>query len=265
VIKILVHSGFHKTGTTSVQKMLVHNRVRLERHIRFFTRPDMIGACEAARAYSASRHPADLTEFASEIAAVFEEIDTDDARPLVLSSEDLSGHMPGRRGLSRYNAAPILMKAIANTAEAVFAETPDLTFFYSTRNADDWLRSCYAQHLRAIRMTLDFDEYRAKYAKSADLEAIVDKVRDMVSPHKVVMSPLEEAGSRPIGPLATVMDALDMPGRARRWLDVLPPANVSMPQELLDAMLEANRSNLKDADVSKAKSEARKIWLTGDF
>ncbi|TCL08030.1 hypothetical protein BXY66_0061 [Shimia isoporae] len=264
-MKILVHSGFHKTGTTSVQKMLVHNRARLERHIRFLTKPGMIGACEAARAYSVSRHPADLTEFASEIAAVFEEVDTSDPRPLILSSEDLSGHMPGRRGLTSYDAAPLLMKAIANTAEAAFAERPDLIFYYSTRTSDDWLRSCYAQHLRAIRMTMTFGEYRSQYAESADLDAIINRVRDTVGPYKVVSAPLEEAGARPIGPLATIMDALEMPGRARRHLDILPPANVSMPEELLDAMLLANRSDLSDSEVSKAKSEARRIWLTGDL
>ncbi|MCP4820473.1 MAG: hypothetical protein GY883_14870 [Shimia sp.] len=261
--KILVHSGFHKTGTTSVQKMLVHNRARLERHIRFLTRPTMIGACEAARAYSASRHPADLTEFASEIAAVFEDIDQDDDRPLVLSSEDLSGLMPGRRNLVAYDAAPLLMKAIADTAQAAFADPPELTFLYTTRTAQEWLRSCYAQHLRAVRMTLSFEEYREKYASSADLDAIVDQVKAAVAPNRVVSATLEDVGDRPIGPLAALMDALDMPGKVRRHLDVLPPANVSMPEELLQAMLEANRSTLSDAEVSKAKSEARRIWLTG--
>ncbi|KPA23280.1 hypothetical protein shim_04750 [Shimia sp. SK013] len=265
MIRILVHAGFHKTGTTSVQKMLVHNRPRLERHIRFITRPGMIGACEAARAYSASRHPADLTEFASEIAAVFEEIDTDDSRPLVLSSEDLSGHMPGRRNLTRYDAAPHLMKAIADTTQAAFGDGADLTFYFSTRAAEDWMRSCYAQHLRAVRMTLSFEDYCTTFADSAKLDAIVEQVRDSVAPFKVLSTPLEEASTRPIGPLASVMDALDMPGRARRGLEVLPPANVSMPQELLDAMLEANRSDLSNEDVSKAKFEARRIWLTGDI
>jgi len=263
--KILVHSGFHKTGTTSVQRMLVHNRASLEHHLRILTKPDMIAACQAARAFSVRRHPADLTEFASEIAAVFEDVDPSDPRPLVLSSEDLSGHMPGRRGLKTYDAAPALMKAIADTALAVFKDAPDLIFFFSTRSADSWLRSCYAQHLRAIRMTLDFEDYRTQYAQSADLDAIVDDVRKAVAPNTVVSTPLEEAGSRPIGPLAAVMDALEMPGRTRRGLHVLPPANVSMPEELLSAMLEANRSNLSNAEVSKAKSEARRIWLTGDL
>lgn len=261
--RILVHSGFHKTGTTSVQKMLVHNRARLERHIRFLTRPGMIGACEAARAYSASRHPADLTEFASEIAAVFETVDVEDDRPLLLSSEDLSGLMPGRRNIKRYDAAPLLMKAIADTAMAAFNEPPELIFFYSTRNGPDWLRSCYAQHLRAVRMKLSLDEYCEKYAPSADLDDIIEQVRSSVRGCKVVSAPLEEIGKRPIGPLAALLDALGMPGRARRHLDVLPPANVSMPQELLEAMLEANRSDLSDAEVSKAKFEARRIWLTG--
>lgn len=263
--KILVHSGFHKTGTTSVQKMLVHNRTPLERHIRFLTKPDMPGACAAARAYSVSRHPADLTEFAIEIAATLDKIDTADPRPLILSSEDLSGHMPGRRGLTRYDAAPILMKAISETARTTMPEPPELTFYFSTRSAEDWLRSCYAQHLRAIRMTLSLDQYCEQFAQSADLDVIVEDVRAQVGDAKVISAQLEEAGTRPIGPLAAVMDALEMPGRTRRHLNKLPPANVSMPEELLAAMLEANRSDLSDAEVSKIKSEARRIWLTGDL
>lgn len=261
--RIVFHTGFHKTGTTSLQNMLRHNRRVLKRHFRMFTRDRMIGACNTARAYSASPTPAALVAFSSEIAALFEQIDPHDPRPIAVSSEDLCGHMPGRRGLTSYDAAPALMKVIAQTAARAFATPPELTFYFSTRAPDSWLRSCYGQHLRAIRITDDFAHYRAQYAASANLERIVSEVRAAVAPHPVVSCALEVATTRPLGPLAPLLDALDMPGSVRRKIDVLPPANFSMPPELLDAFLAANRSALDDSAVAEAKSQARKIWLTG--
>ncbi|MEP0990888.1 MAG: hypothetical protein ABJG73_15005 [Tateyamaria sp.] len=261
--RILIHAGFHKTGTTSVQQTLLHNTRTLRRNFQIFTRKNMTGACEAARSYSASRNMADLLVFTAEMTGVFEQVDVQDTRPVIISSEDLSGYMPGRRGLSTYSAAPILMKAITETANRVFNSQPELIFYFSTREPQSWLRSCYAQHVRVIRITQTLEEYQKEQAASADLGRIIDGVRLAVAPHRVVASSLEDNAPRPLGPLAAVFDALSVPSKIRRRLSVLPPANVSLPQELLNEFLAANQSDLDDATVAKAKTEARRIWLTG--
>ncbi len=261
--QVLIHAGFHKTGTTSVQKTLIHNRKTLRRHYQIFTRRNMPGPCEAARAYSISRTPADLLIFSSEMAELFSRIDAGDPRPALLSSEDLSGHMPGRYGLNTYAAAPLLMKAICHTATQAYDAPIELTFLFTTRNPEPWLRSCYAQHLRAIRLTQDFDSYRASHAASADLANIVARTRLAVAPHKLHATPLESLGDRPLGPLAALLDVLETPRRVRRRIEPLPPANISPPQELLAAYLETNRSTLDDDTVAQAKIQARRIWLTG--
>ena len=53
--KIIIHAGFHKTGTTSLQQNLRANRAVLRPDIRLVLRPGMTALCESARAYSRSR------------------------------------------------------------------------------------------------------------------------------------------------------------------------------------------------------------------
>lgn len=262
--QILVHAGFHKTGTTSVQKMLVHNRKTLRRKLQIFTRRNMVGPCEAARAYSIRRTEADLMAFCSELAASFAKIDPTDPRAVLISSEDLSGHMPGRFGLTLYDAAPALMRALCDTAQQAFDAPVSLSFFFSTRAPEAWLRSCHAQHLRAIRMTDDLDSYATQYAASADLDAIVSAVRTAVAPHRVHSAPLEDLTDDPLGPLGILFDTLDIPPRLRQQLDILPPANLSPPDALLADYLATNRSDLDDATVAQTKIAARRAWLNAD-
>ncbi|WP_165798793.1 hypothetical protein [Shimia abyssi] len=241
----------------------MHNSNCLRRNLQVFTRKHMIELCEAARAYSVSREMSDLLAFSAEFAALVEQIDPTERRPVIISSEDLSGCMPGRRGLTDYRAAPILMKAMSETAARAFNAEYKLTYYFSTRQSDEWLRSCYAQHLRATRMSATLSEYCEKYRSSADLDRIVDGVRLAVGASSVVATPLESLSKRRLGPLGGLFDALEVPSKIRSRVKALPPSNVSLPQELLDEFLLANRSDLDDDTVKKAKFEARQIWLTG--
>ncbi len=258
---LLIHAGFHKTGTTSVQKMLEKSRRDLKPHLRVFTRARMVATCEAARTYSASRKASDLLAFATEIGTLFESLTPEDPRPAIISSEDLSGFMPGRNNQTKYDAAPLLMRTIAETAKMVWPTPPPLIFFFSTRAGEPWLRSCYAQHLRAVRVKVDFETYAKRHAESADLEAIVTGVRAAVAPHAVVSHALEDCATRGLGPLAPILDTLEFPRELRRKITKLPPANTSLPPELQAAFLQINRSSLDDQTVAQAKAEARKIYF----
>ena len=260
MVRMLIHAGFHKTGTTSVQKTLAHNQRLVSRHIRVFLRKDMIAVCEAARAYSASRNPLDLITFSYEFASFLEDLDPNDERNICISSEDLCGHMPGRRGLQTYDAAPYLMKAIVHTMERALPETPETLFYFSTRDASGWLRSCYAQHLGAVRMKLSLPEYMHDYQDSANLAKIVAMARIAVEPHKVVTHALEEFSQTRLGPLQPISRYLEMPRRLQRNLELLPPANVSLPQSILSEYLRINQSDLDYNDVRKAKNQAMQRW-----
>lgn len=260
MVRMLVHAGFHKTGTTSVQKMLGQNKHRLRPHAHICLRRHMIPVCEAARVYSATRDALDLIHYTHELTHFLQQFQGPQDRNICISSEDLAGHMPGRRNLQTYDAAPILMKAFVYTVEKVLPEPPEMVFYFSTRDAESWLRSCYGQHLGVVRMTMSLDDYRRDYAESARLDRIIDKVRIAVGPHHVERRALETMQDTPLGPLTPILDLLDVPPRTRAKLKALPPANVAMPDALQDEYLRINKSDLDQDAARLAKGHARERW-----
>lgn len=252
-MRIIIHAGFHKTGTTTVQRTLRANREGLSPHCRIVLRPGMVALCEAARAFSVSRSQTDLALIQYEAAALADGW-TARGKDIILSSEDLAGHMPGRRGLTCYDATPRIMKALVQAFDVAVPDAEQVLYF-TTRSAAPWLRSCYVQHLRAKRITLDADEYASDMAGSANLDQIVAQVADAVPDIQVIAQPLE-ACNTPLGPLAPLLDLLG--GIDTATLTPRPPDNTAPPQGQIDAMLALNRSALSDADWRVAKDSLKR-------
>lgn len=261
MVRMLIHAGFHKTGTTSVQKMLAQNKKALYRESHVFLRRHIKPVCEAARTFSASRQKQDLLLFSYELSSFLEGLNDRLDRNICISSEDLCGHMPGRRDIRTYDAAPILMKAFVHTVEKTMPNPPEMVFYLSTRAANSWLRSCYSQHVGVVRMTMTPEAYSEAYAESARLDRIVDMVRLAVAPHRFETRSLEVVKDTPLGPLTPILDILDISPEIRSRLKPLPPANVAVPDVLQQEFLRLNRSNLSYEDVRRAKALAQKDWF----
>ena len=256
-MQVLIHAGFHKTGTTTVQTALRQNRARLKPHLRLFLPGKLKALCRATRAYSAERGPMDEGLIRFEAAELAQRWDPQDPRPVLISSEDLAGHMPGRKGLTAYDATP---QIIALIAEAVQLAQPmaQLSFYFSTREPTAWLQSCYVQHLRATRMTQDVVDYARTMAASADLDDVVDRIDRVVAPVAVHRGRLETHSDNPLDPM---FDLLNLPDAVRKAAALPAPANTAPPQSWIDAVLELNRSSL---DMAAWKS-ARAALQEGDF
>lgn len=250
--RIFIHAGFHKTGTTHLQQTLRANRAALRPEIRLVLRPGMKALCESARAYSRSREDYDLGLVKYEAAMLIEALSTEDATTIILSSEDLSGHMPGRHGLHGYGAAPHLMRALS---VAFTAAAPDdtLTFFFTTRSAEPWLRSCYAQHLRASRMVWDEEDYLKRLKSSADHDAVLDLIKREIPDHALLDAPLEDYAQRPLGTAEAVLDQLSFDPVRRAKLKTSDQRNQALPDTLKAELLALNRSDLPHADLRLAK------------
>ncbi len=245
-MRVIVHAGFHKTGTTSLQRALRLNREALKPHLRIRLRPGMIAVCEAARGYSAVPDAINLALFQYELAQLAEGWSARDPRPVLLASEDLSGHMPGRKGVKTYHAAPRLMAALVETLCRIHpGAKPE--FYFSTRNADDWLRSCHAQHLCASRLTLSRAEYAKTYRRSANLDAITDNVA------KRTACPTHRAALEQGEPLDALLDVIGLPDELRARLRPAVPANTAPSPEVLAALLDLNRSEMPEKDLRAAK------------
>lgn len=257
--QIVIHGGFHKTGTTSVQSMLRENAELLEPHLQVFLKEGFQDLTAKARAFSIDPREKTLAQVAKSAAGFFAGLKVDDPRPILMASEDLGGHMPGRHGLECYDSAGLVMRCISVSAYAIFGEETDVTFYFSTRDRDTWLRSTWWQNLRSTRLTLDYDDYVKRFDNALTLDDVLGDIATDVAPAKVVSRRLEDIGNAPLGPLDAVLDLFDLPELDHDELTALPPENVQPDVGIDQVFLALNRSKLPDKSIQDAKRRIRRM------
>ena len=229
--RVVVHAGFHKTGTTSLQQFLYKNGKHLwpktAMVLPFKLRET---ASTQSLRYSRDPDPETLDAFAADLRAILSQLDLGPNRPVIISDENLSGHIPGRHGTTGYDQCPALIERLVDVVREVLDEDADLRFVFTTRDRDSWLRSVWMHNLMRWRLTLDFDDFVASLGPMSDLDAVTRAVRD-------------ELGLAP-----EVRDKLTPTGIAMRGPH---PA-------LARLLLELNRSDRDDGDVRTAKLELAK-------
>lgn len=260
-MRMIVHAGFHKSGTTSVQMMLRNNRALVESEFRLFMRGRIRAVCESARAWSIRREPLEMSLYQFELADWMTGLDRDDPRPILISAEDLTGHMPGRHRLTRYDAAPALLAAWADIAQEVF---PGITldFCLSTRDAGPWMRSAHAQNIRATRSVETADEFAARMAATTDLIADAGAVRDaMPDGASLHHWRLEDHSGGRLGPLAPLLDLAGASSELCARIQPEPPSNKSLPPHKLEELRQLNGRDISRLELHELK---RAVMLRQD-
>lgn len=247
--KIVLHAGFHKTGTSTVQAVLRTNRKTLMPALAIRLKGQMAELMSATRGYSTYGTPDALDKVSRRFDALLAELPGMPRRALLLSAEELSGHMPGRGPLADYSAAPVLMYQFWQRARVKFPETP-IVFCFATRAADAWQRSAWAEHVKSSGMRLDLNEYCTRYPLASDLDAVVREVRRRV-PAPVHSYALEDCANLPLGPADPVLDLCDIPDDIRSALTPEPPQNTRLGDDILAALLRINRTH-NDTDARNA-------------
>lgn len=250
--KIVIHAGFHKTGTTSVQQVLKNNAKHLWPHMAIALRHRFPELLHASRGYSTWRDPLTLAKFTHRFDAFIRELALGPNRQLVISAEELCGHLPGRGDLDDYSSAPELMSGIVSVLEDNFGK-PDITFYFSTRAPESWLKSAHWEHVKASRMTLNFTDYKKRYKASGDLDGAARAIAGAVAPYPVVTRTLEDCRDLPLGPATPLLELLNVPEHKRALLQAAPVANAMRPPEVLKEFLKLNRSEMTGEEVGQAK------------
>ena len=250
---IVIHPGFHKTGTSTLQQVLRRNRPVLKGHMRIVLKGEMTDLIHAARGYSTWRDPFTLDKFAHRFHALLERVGRMPKRVLCISAEELSGHLPGRAGIPDYAAASVLAAEMVRVAGKVYPRAP-VQFYLTLRDPEPWLRSAYWEHVKASSMTLDWTEFAAATRQGADLAAAADAVEAAV-PGPVVRQRLEASADDPLGPARRLLDLCGIPGEVHRGLEPVPPANTRHDDGVLLALLAANR-DYTDRDARQAAKRA---------
>jgi hypothetical protein len=247
--KIVIHAGFHKTGTSTVQAVLRANRKALMPALAIRLKGQVKELISATRGYSTYGTADALDKVNRRFDALLADLPGMPRRTLLLSAEELSGHMPGRGALADYSAAPVLMYLFWQRAQAAFPNTP-VQFCFATRDPVAWQRSSWAEHVKSSGMTLDFDDYDAAYPNAFDLAAVISEVRGRV-PAPVHSYALEDCADLQLGPADPVLDMCDIPAQLRATLVSQPPQNTRLDDSTLAALLRINRTH-KDAHARNA-------------
>lgn len=250
-MQVIIHPGFHKTGTSTLQAALRTNRRALAPDIEILLDTDMTGLIGATKGYSKSHSLLDLSLVIYETAQIASRLNPT-TKTVILSSESLCGHIPGRGKVKDYRSAPALLAAISDA----FAEIPAeirLTFFFTLRNPETWLASCYGQHLRASRMKLDAEEYMDLFRPSAQLEKTVADCAKALPSARIATARLEDTAQTRLGFLDPLLDLADYPASKRTALVPAPRANQAPTPAQMAALLDINRSALSDADARAAR------------
>ncbi|WP_299566311.1 hypothetical protein [uncultured Sulfitobacter sp.] len=251
--RIVIHAGFHKTGTSTVQQVLRANRKALMPALALRLKGQMTELMHATRGYSTYGTDAALDKVGRRFDALLAGLPGMPRRTLLLSAEELSGHMPGRGSLVTYEAAPVLSYLFWERAKAAYPEAP-VIFCFSTRAPEAWLRSAWAEHVKSSAMTLDFKTFCDRYPRAPALDGIVQDVTSRV-PAPVHSYRLEDCATLPLGPADPVLDLCDIPAEIRHTLIPQPPQNTRVSDDTLAALLDANRRYRDRETRDAAKSD----------
>lgn len=248
--RIIIHAGFHKTGTTTLQETFALNATSLLPHLELYLQHGALisSLSRAVLDFSGNRckdTKADITTCAR---AFFALIDQNDPRPVLVSSESLAGHFPGSSGVGKYEPAPIAMELIRDAWRDVTGSVDSFETYYSTRRTG-WLASCHWQRLKTNRTTMSLQDYTDKYAIAADHDAIIGDLRTRLGDHAVHTTALEDM-DHPIDP---VLDILNL-SHLRNGLILPPNANRSLGEAARTQLLDLNRSNIWGSEFERAKA-----------
>ena len=250
--RVIVHAGFHKTGTTSAQKLLRANGKHIYPRCALVL-PGRLrkGAARMAARYSRFGTDALLDQFASNLHKVLSQIERRN-RAVLISDENLAGRMPGRNSQLDYSATPALMTRAEDVICDVFGAETDVVFHFITRAPQDWLLSTYKHNLRTSRLAMDEADYLSTYSPAADLNGVAKAVTDAVT-GAVCTTDLSDLDG-PLGPATPLINHIELPMHLRKRLQSHPVQNAGPADDMIDDLLALNRSALSDDALKAAKT-----------
>lgn len=245
-LRIIVHAGFHKTGTSSAQNALhAHAAALAPRYVVevLASSPALKRAGLAARDYSAFPTPEYLAGLEAALADWVAGLAVEAGQTLIVSTEDFAGRMPGNRHATGYDHTATIAACIARALEARFGPQMELQFLYATRAAETWLPSIHWQLSKHNMLTLPFPAYVRRYGHAADLSVPIAAVR-AAQRWPVVEVALEDIGRRRLGPVEAIYDLVGVPDDLRGALEPVPVANARGEIDLAEVFVALNRTKM---------------------
>ena len=257
--KVIVHMGFHKTGTTSLQAYLQTYRKDLKPFADIYMKKQLGTASSAGRFYGQRPWYGQQLLFRRAFRKFLQTVS--DAPVIVISRETFVGIMPGHRRLGFIRAkavgktASVLAQEVTRGLRQRFGQDAEIILLYTTREKLSWLKSVWGHVVRSIDLTQDREAFVAELSDMNSLEDEVAIIAKNVPDAKVMWRSLDELKTQPTGPATAVLDLLNLPQGFVEKHPVKSVNNVAETYEMQLQFLELNRT-MKDKSalaIEKAK------------
>ncbi|KAA9005225.1 hypothetical protein [Histidinibacterium aquaticum] len=251
--RVVIHAGFRKAGSTSIQSMLRANAHRLA-PIEVHARDDLTEPFrKEAMTYCRTGAPRKLRK--ARAAAVVMARNCGGGT-VVISDENLVGNrIVTERGETIYDLAALFLPML----EEAFSDA-EVSFVLYTRDPDKWLRSAYRQDVANGNTAADFETWLGAIPGDLDSEAGIERLRGALkSAIRVVR--MEDEAKEALG--ATV---LRLAGVAEEELNRFEPAgreNASLGEAATEFLRQVNALSLGDrprAQVAELVRRNQKLF-----
>ena len=254
----LIHPGFHKTGTTSLQGFLNKNRNTFAKQdISIFLGPQLGPLSLAGRRYGRNPGQNTMRKFKRSVLRFLENVNESDT--VIVSRESLSGRMigdirdDGSVVTSYAPSATPLLWFFVKAARNKFGHDTPITMLFTTRNRDSLLRSAYKHNLRNRRVIDTFDDFQNRFDPTFNLDDEITKIGAALKNVNIVSRTLEELIEAQFGPGSAIVDLLDLPPDVLKKLKQTRPQRLGQSDDLSAELLELNLTVQDDADLIEQK------------
>lgn len=224
--RLVVHPGFRKAGSTSIQALMKVNRERLAPHLRV--------------------HPRDaLTEPWRKLAMKYCAGD----RPKALDENLIGSRVYNRAGETLTDWAVRILPIL----EEAFAGVP-MAFVFYTREREAWLKSAWNQEVRLQFQTKAYPRWRAAVPETFTWDAAEAAIRGALSSPVTFLRLEDEAAAGVTG--ATLLRTAGVPEAVIAGLKDPGAQNASLPGGLQKFILQINRSKLDKKMQRKVRDMA---------
>lgn len=234
-MECLVHIGFHKTGTTSFQKLLAENRALLGPGIGLLNHNDaaLLPLQAACRAYDGRRSPAAGARIVREMVRALDGLKAAGFDRALISSEMLSGPIPAphRRGVF-YESAPDIA---AYLCEGLRAAGCRARFAICTRETRSWAVSLHGHLLRSRGLREPLAAFLARLdAQGFALEEAARAVAARLG--RVEIRRMEDDFGTRLGPGTSVLHLAGLDDAALAAWQPVPRQNSGLARETVQTM-----------------------------
>jgi len=223
---LTVHLGPHKTGTTFIQRRMVKNRPLFGPDFQTLDKKDptlfaLIDVLYPPQTIAEAMAATDTIRVRAKLLGQL----SADVENMLVSSEDLLGPLPTRRGISGlYPFAKITLGAMISGLEQ--AGEPFQFAFYQ-RNYRDWIGSIYRYKFRKTpERTFAPARFQQRHGLPASWDVFLRRLEKTVPPAQLHILSFEQ--DRATGNLGTALfDLAGLPREVQARFQPLEPVNVS--------------------------------------